>query len=99
MPNLEHTLELAKRGKFTRAELYAGMMALAEQLREPGMSEAQAFSKLIASPEGAALYAVQKSLPGAVTSNPAGKLLLPRGNRRPVTCIRRQAIGMGWSMD
>jgi hypothetical protein len=64
MPDLEQTLSLAKRGKISRAEVYASISALAEQRREPGQSEAQAFTRFIATPEGSELYRIQKSLPG-----------------------------------
>jgi hypothetical protein len=64
MPDLTETLAIAKRGGYTRAEAYAALSAIAEQRREPGQTEAQAFTKLISTPEGAALYQIQKSLPG-----------------------------------
>jgi hypothetical protein len=62
--SMEGTLILAKSGKLSRSELYAKICTLAEAQREPGKSEAQAFVKFIATPEGRELFQIQQSLPG-----------------------------------
>jgi hypothetical protein len=61
--SLERTLELAKRGALSRSEIYAKVCTIAEERREPGTSEHQAFAKFI-SGEGRELYQVMSSLPG-----------------------------------
>jgi hypothetical protein len=67
MDTIERTLQLAKANKLTRSELYAKICLLAEAQRQPGKSEAQAFSKFINTPEGSKLYQLYKSLPGRDT--------------------------------
>jgi hypothetical protein len=47
MSDIDRTLDLAKRGQFSRSELYWRMQALADQQREPGQSQAQAFAKFV----------------------------------------------------
>ena len=64
MSDIERTLDLAKRGKFSRSELYWRMQALADQQREPGQSQAQAFAKFVMG-EGRELMMVHQSLSNA----------------------------------
>src|SRR6516225_7190508 len=65
MDTLDRTLDLAKRGKFTRPELYSHMCALADaQFVGPGRSSAQNFTKFLATPNGSQLYQIQKAMPG-----------------------------------
>jgi hypothetical protein len=61
--DLDQTLNLAKRGKFSRAEIYSGLCAMAEERREPGQSQHQSFAKFV-SGEGRELFQVCQSLPG-----------------------------------
>jgi hypothetical protein len=64
MSDIERTLDLAKRGQFSRSELYWRMQALADQQREPGQSQAQAFAKFV-SGEGRELMQIHCSLSNA----------------------------------
>jgi hypothetical protein len=65
MNDVLRTLDLAKRGKFTRAELFHRMHALAQdQHRGPGVSEAQAFCKFVQSDEGREMLQIQMSMDG-----------------------------------
>jgi hypothetical protein len=66
MDEITHTLALAKRGgKFTRAELFEKMNALArEHHLGPGMSTSQAFCKFVQTPEGRELLAIQMRMDG-----------------------------------
>jgi hypothetical protein len=65
MPDLvEHTVELAKRNKYSRSELYAKICTFAEQRRMPGESTAQAFTKFVTG-EGAELMQVHSALGAA----------------------------------
>jgi hypothetical protein len=62
--SLAQTMNLAKRGRLTRSELYTRMMEASAVFRTVGVSEAQAFSKFCQTDEGIELLAIEKSLPG-----------------------------------
>jgi hypothetical protein len=103
MDTLDRTLDLAKRGKFTRPELYSHMCALADaQFGGPGRSSAQNFAKFIATPEGSALYQIQKAMPGRDIAEPSAPVIKSSSDddwarlialtRKATGCSENQAI-------
>jgi hypothetical protein len=64
MDSIERTLNLAKHGSLSRAELYARICTLAQSHRGPGTSQSQAFSRFITTPDGQELFKILQSLPG-----------------------------------
>jgi hypothetical protein len=71
MSDIERTLDLAKRGKFSRSELYWRMQALPDQQREPSQSQAQAFAKFVTG-AGRELMQVHLSLSAAGSGGMVG---------------------------
>jgi hypothetical protein len=103
MDALDRTLDLAKRGKFTRPELYSHICALADaQFGGPGRSSAQNFSKFLATPEGSQLYQLQKALPGKDLADPTAPVIKSSSDddwarlialtRKATGCSENQAI-------
>jgi len=65
MIDVDRTLQLAKRGQFSRSQLYAHMQSIAEQQRQPGESTAQSFARFFCgTDEGRELFQIHKSMPG-----------------------------------
>ena len=65
MIDVDRTLALAKRGQFSRSQLYAQMQSLAEQQRQPGETTAQSFARFFCgTDEGRELFQIHKSMPG-----------------------------------
>ena len=64
MIDVDRTLNLAKRGEFSRSQLYAQIQSIAEQQRQPGQSTAQSFARFISTDEGAELFRIHKAMPG-----------------------------------
>jgi hypothetical protein len=62
--SLVQTMNLAKRGRLNKAELYKRMLEASQVFRTVGVSEAQAFAKFCQTDEGIELLAIEKSLPG-----------------------------------
>jgi hypothetical protein len=62
--SLAQTMNLAKRGRLNKAELYTRMIEASKVFQTVGVSEAQAFAKFCQTDEGLQLLAIEKSLPG-----------------------------------
>jgi hypothetical protein len=58
------TMRFAKKGVLSKSELYNRMLEAAKVFQTVGVSEAQAFTKFIATDEGAELFRIHGSLPG-----------------------------------
>jgi hypothetical protein len=84
MDDLEQTIELAKRGQFSRARLYAELEKRSRDLIAPGVSAAQAFVKF-AFGEGRALYDVYRATEGR-DFNPV-----------PVTTLEKRGVTDDWT--
>ena len=63
--SLVQTMNLAKRGKLNKAELYKRMLEASAVFCGVGVSQAQGFSKFCQTGEGRELLAIHNSLPGS----------------------------------
>jgi len=63
--SLVQTMNLAKRGKLNKAELYKRMLEASAVFCGVGVSQAQAYSKFCQTDEGRELLAIHNSLPGS----------------------------------
>jgi len=83
MDDLEQTIELAKRGKFSRARLYAELKKRSRDLIAPGVSKEQAFARF-AFGAGKPLYDVYRATEGR-DFDPA-----------PVAAVEKKVVDDDW---